>query len=525
MLPFLEVAHLPSSSSFYSAILQPLGIRYLSTEDEPWPSIVFGSRSEPVFEIRQVTSRRPLRPSRITLSAPSAQAVTDTYEFALRANPDIQDAYLRHPSEAQPALGGASASWTPGSGGEKRVKITDYDGNIMAVVYRPPPNYPSHYNGATVRHTQSTDKEASRIVDWNYDVTASTQSSVSGSASGVSSRSATRRPRADDGPYTTLRRSVTDSPSVYQPIASPRQNSSGLSAGAVVGTLLAGAALGGALTYTMVKDRPRASRHDYDDAPSFTRRSTFPERYPEPRDHRERKGHYVEVERYPEEYAPVYDHRPPPEYITRYSQAGAPRSREVDDIYDDARGRHSSGRSRASVRARSETASHRQPLLLSDEEHRSYVSSRSSKHPPIVQRSYTYDTPERESYVSTRSQRSSSTVRAPPPMPAGSSHTVTRSKGGSRVTTTTIKVSGDGASPHALSRAGTYLSAREIALPPSRVGSSRLSARDVALPPSGVGSRRTRYEDEDDDGDADSIAPSDSISCVGGSRRSGRSYH
>jgi hypothetical protein len=48
-----------------------------------------------------------------------------------------------------------------------------------------------------------------------------------------------------------------------------------------------------------------------------------------------------------------------------------------------------------------------------------------------------------------------------------------------------------------------------------------MAAREVPLPRSGVGSSHARWEGDDD---VDSVAPSDSISCVG-SRRSGRAYH
>jgi hypothetical protein len=69
------------------------------------------------------------------------------------------------------------------------------------------------------------------------------------------------------------------------------------------------------------------------------------------------------------------------------------------------------------------------------------------------------------------------------------------------VTTTTIKIPVGAADPPLLQRTGSYTSARRIPLPPSGVGSSRAGW----------------------DNDLDSVAPSDSISCVG-SRRSSRHY-
>ncbi|KAK0648823.1 hypothetical protein B0T16DRAFT_427806 [Cercophora newfieldiana] len=540
MLPFLEVAHLASSSSFYSAVTQPLGLRFLSGEKGPFPSAVYGDRlgDRDVFELRQIRASRdrPLKPSHIALSAPSAEAADDAYQFALRATPESRERDRDHRSG--PYQSDCSVTRSISSGGQTRVNIVDFDGNSMEIVYRPPPEYSPYYGGSTVRKTQSTSKEASRILDWNYGVALNEPSS--GPKSAGSSRTAGRRPYSGhpgNEPYSSLKRSVTDGPTVYDALPSPRQNSTGLSAGTVVGTLLgvaAGAALGGALTYSKVKaDRNRAPRQEFD-APSFSRRSTFPT--PDP--YADRKSRYGDVERtvekvrYPDDYQPAADYRPAPDYIARYSQVGAPRSREVEDFdYEDRRGRHSSSRSRTSARPRSEAASNRAPLLLADAEHRSQTSSsRSSRHPPIVQRSYTYETPERDSFVSARSHRSSTTVRGPP-QPGQSAPLVSRSRSGTRVTTTTVKVSGspDGRDD----RAGTYVSARGVPLPPSTyVAAARgvplppstyMAAREVPLPRSGVGRRDDRWDDDRED-DLDSVAPSDSISCVG-SRRSGRAYH
>ncbi|KAK4156406.1 hypothetical protein C8A00DRAFT_41088 [Chaetomidium leptoderma] len=590
MLPFLEVEHLPTSSSFYSAVIQPLGLRYLSTEDGHFPSITYGdsSRATPVLQIRQVVSSRdrPLRTSRIVLSAPSAAAADNAYEFALRANPDARNTHPRH------AVSGVSTHRTGTNGGGTRVLITDFVGNMMEISYQPPPDYPPHFSGSTIRYTKSTDGQASRILGWNYDVASSSlpspagPSSASDSIYSASRRSHTQYPEGNDQPQPGLRRSVTTGTAVYEPATSARENSNGLSAGAVVGTLLGiatGAALGGAFTYnSMVKsDRSRPSRQEYDDMPSFSRRSTFPDKYD---GYSDRESRYVDVERdvdkvrYQNDYPPtVSDYRRPrPDYIARYSQPDSPRSREVDDVYDDPRGRQPSSRSRtSSARPRSESASYRDPYAGGEAEHRSYVSSKSSRHPPIVQRGYTYDTPDRESYVSARSQRSNSTVRAPPPDPYAvlPAHTSSHSRSGNRVmtttTTTTYKAGGrprsysregsyttsarhvplpDSRAPTYISardlplpdsraptyitgrdrdmplpdsRAPTYLSPRDVPLPASRSG-TYVSARHVPLPSSHVGSSRAKWDEHDDviddDDDDDDILPDDSISCVGSRR-------
>ncbi|KAB5518791.1 hypothetical protein GE09DRAFT_1044693 [Coniochaeta sp. 2T2.1] len=498
MLPFLEVAHLASSSSFYSAVLQPLGLRYIpdprseSTEPSSSPAgpyITYGLPvpPTPILQLRQVGNPKP---SRIVLTAQSPAAVAEFHRRALRANPGSVP-----PSDTRE---------------EEHATVTDFDGNTMELVYRPPPSdHSSRYGGSTVRKTQSTSAEANRILNWNYGVAASSPPSV------IRSRVPTTPAYAqDDEPYRTLRRAVTTTSVVYDPTPLPRQPSNSLSAGAVVGTLLgvaAGAAAGAAITYSMVKnDRARAPQQEFD-VPVFTRRSTFPDA---PR--------YVEVERtvekvrYPEDYLPA-DSRPrQPEYIARYSQVGGNTKgspRELEDQYDDTRSRHSSRHSLTggTVRTRSEAATARRPLLLTETEHRSYVGpSSSSKYgntPPItrstVQRSHTFDVSDRDSYASARSQRTRSTIR-PPPVPAALSAAphAARSRAGSRATTTTIKVPNPGhSSARSYGRAGSYVSARNVPLPASAVGSS--------------------HADWDDDS---SVVPDDSISCVG-SRRSGRSYH
>ncbi|KAL2163665.1 hypothetical protein VTH06DRAFT_5723 [Thermothelomyces fergusii] len=593
MLPFLEVDHLPSSSSFYSAVIHPLGLCYHSTDDGHFPSITFSdsSRTAPVFQIRQVVSSRdrPLRSSRIVLSAPSAAAADSCYDIALRAaNPDARESRPRYPAENYLASSGISAQRRNTSAGGTRVFITDFVGNVLEVVYQPPPEYSSHYASSAARYPKSTGQEASRVLSWKYDVAAS---SFPGSAAAIgptssapgrtiSRRSHTRHPEEDDDdqPHLGVRRSVTAVSSAYEPATSARENSRGLSAGDIAGTpfgVAAGAAGGGAFTYNLsTRDRARSLHQDYDMPPS-SRRSTFPEKY---EGYSDLKPRHVEVERhtdrahYQDDY-PTYPeyHPPPPEYAARYSQADPLQTTEVSDFYDDdLRGRQRLSRPRmSSARPRSESASYRDPYYTEMEtEHRSYMGPRDPRHPPIVQRSYTYDTPDRESYASARSRRSSSTARAPAPETYDApAYVSSHPRSGSRVTTAAYKVS---AAFGSRSRENSYVSARHVPLPDNRVptyssagdvplpdsraptyasahhvplSDSRtpayISARDVPLPTSRSAAymsarhvpmpagRNARWETEDDDDDdedfedADSIAPSDSISCVG-NRRNGR---
>ncbi|KAI1848329.1 hypothetical protein JX265_008890 [Neoarthrinium moseri] len=585
MLPYVEVSYLPASASFYSAVTHPLGLRYISANPG---SIVYGAASPtdpdgattPTFEVRSVSERAgPLKHSRLVLSAGSPEAVRDFHAAALRAYPDLPligaagDSAHRH-SDAEPSFSG-----------DNRARIQDLDGNIMEVVYVPPNDYPSRPGESTIRRTQSTTDQVGRILDWNLDVASSSPSkSVAGSgAVGGSATAVARRAGGpEEEPPRLLRRSVTTS--TIETSSSPRENSNGISTGAVVGTVLgavaAGAAIGGALTYMgMKKERERAPRQEFE-APAFQRRSTFPDPYP---DH---KPKYVErtVEKiyYPDQLPPVRSrHYPPPSYVAKYSQ-GPIRSREVEEL-DDRSSRHSTRHSTSGrTRTRSETGSMRRPMMIADAEYRSNAGSKYTTAPKMlmdvehrshagsrhssnllpeadhwsrapskhsVPRSIRHHEPEVETYISSRSKRdpeaetyvssrskksersdrSESTIRparqsvvydapqsimygdvpirsrAPSKAPT-KGPSVVPSRHSTAHSASTVKMA------PTMSRANSYTTARMVPLPESRLG-SMVSARDIPLPESHA------------DWDNDSIAPSDSISCIGSRSRSGRSYH
>ncbi|GKT89914.1 cystathionine gamma-synthase protein [Colletotrichum tofieldiae] len=441
MVPYIDVSHLPSSASFYSAVLQPLGIHYISADTQTASpdadanpvdtdskttittssrsrlptTVTYGTSSPPtpVLQIRETrNSSEPLKLSRVVLSALSPTAVTDFHSFAIRANPNLLSGVpLGQLSLSRPAT-------ITQSGDIHRATVTDLDGNTMEVVYQPPPNYPPSYTGSTVRKTQSTTKEVSRILNWNYDVAASeTSPSMSDSAAAGPSASAftmTARSGQFPGnePYTLLRRSVTtsviESPSRREEhAATPTSAVNGIATSTVVGSLLGaavGAAAGAAITYGMMRKDPPGH---------------LPDQYAEPQ---AGSGRYVEVERtvekirYPEAYPTLPDSRAPPQYMAKYSQVGS-RSRAVDDICDDTRSRHSSRyqlERGSSVRSRSQAAVPRNvPLMLTDYEHQSNAGSRHSvASRSAAPRSIVDDA---GTYVSARSGRSQSTIRPPPP--------------------------------------------------------------------------------------------------------------
>ncbi|KAI0380467.1 hypothetical protein F5Y04DRAFT_257446 [Hypomontagnella monticulosa] len=446
-LPFVQVRDLPSSASFYSAITQPLKLRYISANSS---SIVFGDTAsptpDPVLEVRRLGAGQPLRPSRLVLSAQSPSVVAAFRAAALRAYPEV-------PIDID---------------SDNRVEITDFDGNRVEVVCNAPHRYSSNYERS---------------------VTA---------ASSVSPRE----------PRTVMRRSAT-TPMETQPrsSSSSRGFGTGAALGSVLGAAAVGVAVGGALTYAMMsRDRQRAPRQEYDAQPTaLQRRASYPDPAP------------INRPKYIEEYSPRK--YPPQSFGARYAQIEAPpRSRALEDI-DDRASRHSSHYSTGSkARRRSEASTARRPLMITDAEHMSEAPSKYTAAGPRLlteaeyrsqsgsddrhsrapskytatpsrygtekeyhrsRESSRHRTPrpvESETFVSALSKRSASTVRAPPPRTPD-------------------------AKRHGRSRANSYMSARDMPLPESRANWNG-----------------------DDDDDVESIAPSDSISCVGDSGYSTRKH-
>ncbi|TKW59889.1 hypothetical protein CTA1_9989 [Colletotrichum tanaceti] len=610
MVPYIDVSHLPSSASFYSAILQPLGIHYISADAQtaspdvdtkavdtesktiitlsdpsrPLTNVTYGTSSPhtPVLQIREArNSSEPLKVSRIVFSAPSPTAVTDFHYFAVRANPKLLSVVpLGQLSRSRPAT-------ITQSGDIHRATVTDLDGNTMEVVYQPPPYYPPFCTGSAVGKTQSTTEEVGRILNWNYDVVASvpspsmSDSAAAGPSASIIAMTARSGQFPSDEPYTLLRRSVTTSV-IESPVRredhalahASASSSNGVSTSTVVGSLLGaavGAAAGAAITYGMMKERARAPLQEFDGStPPFQRRATFPDQYAEPQ---AGPGRYVEVERtvekirYPEAYPTLPDNRAPPQYMAKYSQVGA-RSRADDDMHEDTRSRRSSRyqlERGSSVRSSSQAAVPRTaPLMLTDYEHRSSTGSRHSVASRSAAQRSTVD--DARTYVSSRSGTSQSTLRPPPPSvetilgggsraPSRASTqassmapsraptktpsrppTVVRSKAPTIVAPSrapsraptqgptivpSIRKAPSKAPARAPSRAPTAVRTSQpvFAYPPATRAPTYVSARNLPPPRSGSGNSHATWED-----DAVSVAPSDSISCIG-SKTSRRQYH
>ncbi|KAI6082993.1 hypothetical protein F4821DRAFT_245667 [Hypoxylon rubiginosum] len=463
VLPFVQVRDLPSSASFYSAITQPLKLRYISANSS---SIVFGDTTysaspDPVFEVRKASAGHRLTPSRLVLSAHSPSVVTAFRAAALRADPDVLIS----------------------RDGESRVVIADVDGNKIEVACSSRSGYPASYGGSTAVPSDAGDALVTR------------------------------------DSYHAVRRSHTTSAIETPPRETPRgfgTPGAGMGMGAVLGAAAVGVAVGGALTYTMMRnDRQRAPRQEYDTPrSSFYRRASAPDSQPNLRPR-------VETIYDPDEYATVSPRKYPPiSYGSRYSQIEGPdrSTRALEDVDDRASRRSGHSKSRRSSDAGGST---RRPLMIADVEYRSNASSKHGTAPKLLldheyrsQAGSKYTTTpsrhhaaeddhhrhrhssrsrvssrdrtprpvEEATYVSARSKRSASTVR---PVEKQQHHS------------SSSRHHGHG---HGRSRASSYASARD---------------RDYD------GKSRDSWENWESGDDVESLAPSDSISCAGG----GRSEH
>ncbi|KAI5466527.1 hypothetical protein BGZ63DRAFT_421007 [Mariannaea sp. PMI_226] len=335
-LPYLEVSHLASSTSFYSSILQPLGLCYLGTDRDHSSSVgtvTYGFpahgrvEASPILQIREASQPfEPPKSSFIVFAASSPPAVGDFHDCALAANP-----WLRVPPDdgfvaADPRLRlGVEGGPTPG-----RATVRDLDSNTIQVVAAPP----------------NAQKDVGQVLNWNFDINSRSKHVITRSQShplpSPTSSSASSHAHSQIAFHSQPRSQASNrsahpgfgstaplampqrAPSQFaeepepfsEPSVSPRQSSSnnGLSTTTVVGALLgvaAGAAAGAALTYTFANnERDRRPRHEVD-PPSLPRRSTFPQKAPS--SHHQKPRH--------EDHGPVYTGYPPK--ALPYRSAGA----------------------------------------------------------------------------------------------------------------------------------------------------------------------------------------------------------
>jgi hypothetical protein len=243
MIPIIEVSHLPSSSSFYAAITQPLGIQYLCAGTSSPTQLHFGIPAQPseiLFSLQQ--SPQP-RPSTLTISALSSSAVTAFHTLALEANTFQSTNLIQHTPDAAVA------------------KTTDLDGNVLEARYTRSRRASAGGNGntsGTVITTASTAKEARRVLDWQREVARSV--SDSSSTRDLSpERSPPGLAQTDFAPPKLSRAGTFPlATGLYNELTSnlaektKEAQESGISAQTLIGTLL-GAAAGAAVAYAMVK--------------------------------------------------------------------------------------------------------------------------------------------------------------------------------------------------------------------------------------------------------------------------------
>lgn len=209
-IPILEVSSVAQAASFYSSILQSLGLRYIgtSTDAQLGTSVTFGSDGQPVLQIHQF-NRRPshLRLSAIALEVPSSHTIGSCLEASRRANPEGHQV-----DEGQQISSHAT--------------ILDLDGNRLCLVTPPTPFQLT--NGGCVDGSV-------RVLGWTYDVGSPNQEC-----------SYCGRPSIQEHSSPAI---VDDNSGANEPTQEV-SDSSGVSS-TILGALL-GAAAGAALTYGLM---------------------------------------------------------------------------------------------------------------------------------------------------------------------------------------------------------------------------------------------------------------------------------
>lgn len=607
MVPFVEVSHLASSTSFYSSVLQPLGLRYIppppaerGTLAKLSATAAFGLSEDDIF-LQLQQSENPLKPpklSSIIISAPSASAVAGFHSAWRRSDPPSWSTFRdkrgleRHFGDLDTARAGPWQSNDPRSGClVTRALLYDLDGNRCEVIRQQPHHSHRHHPSSHKGH------DTPRILDWTYDVESSPaltsgRISLRKNSNSNSQRPSHVPPPQHEPPFSSITSRSSFAPSASAPartvsanmpadnLVSPRQSSrqGGLNTTTVVGAIL-GAAAGAALTYGFVSNVAAPSQPEPERQRGPPRRATFPDKpvtsqrrqsyhenginpvedyndrktprklvYPDFQGLSIRGGTYgdgdedVDYGKNPWVDAPRYlTQGPPPQSVVGKSRPPST-FRPVEDAYE-TRSRHSSrmqGSRPASVRSRSETPRDRVPERVPERvplpasvvddysrsvhrpTHRSVVAE--SEAPPRSRgtrsrRSSVYHGPEHETFVTAPTHRSSETRHYDYDYPGREA--MSRSRAGSQVSTSTVRERARGPPGYGPE---SRMSARRVALPKSGVGSSHANwdPREVPLPMSGVGSSHAHWDD-----DMASLAPSDSISCVGSkhSRRSRRYHH
>jgi hypothetical protein len=222
-IPLIEVSHLPSASSYYHSLTKTLGITLLSATPsregnhlsppclnfgyaQPGPSPHSDSATsidpteeegileseEVVFQVIQSVNPRI---SHVYLWAPSPKSVKDFYAKSLVLNKSsgVESVFTSEEEEAD--------SEDEEEGEILRSRTTDLDGNMLEAVYSPRRQNAPRRTLLVHETSECTEKEARRVLEWQQDVARSLSQaqspspSIEDARSQVSTRSEVERRR------------------------------------------------------------------------------------------------------------------------------------------------------------------------------------------------------------------------------------------------------------------------------------------------------------------------------------------
>ncbi|KAF2849370.1 hypothetical protein T440DRAFT_135467 [Plenodomus tracheiphilus IPT5] len=234
----LTVSHLPTSTSFFLAALQPLGYRYIGQSGD---QVGLGI-DEADFFLCQETPGVKSGAAHIAFTAPSSTAVRNFYTAALTAG-------------ARP--NGAPATRCA-ENGHFNAAVLDFDGNSIEVVYRDGPDMKD--DGTVITH--------SRVIKWQRSVLGSYRDdrSVISSHTSASKFAAPEVPAKGESVVSkapSVARSVSAPAVVTAPQPAAPTNSGDGAAKTLIGTLL-GAAAGAAVAYAMVSSERDSAKKESD---------------------------------------------------------------------------------------------------------------------------------------------------------------------------------------------------------------------------------------------------------------------
>lgn len=286
-LPFVEVSHLASSTSFYSAIFQPLGLQYLQpctpAQEIIATSALYGGDRGGAIAARQ--SKHPLKPprlSRIVFATPSRGAVASFYSCALKANPPswsgVEKVDPNNPYDARTwKAKGREPSLITDSHTNQAI-VYDLDGNRIEVVYQP-----QRRSSASSDKSGSRRCEPARVIEWDFEYESTIVGNRNAMAPNRAATASSVTPSSIQSSAASLDR---------QDSTSPRQSSKagGLNTNTVMGTVL-GVAAGAALAYGWFtssgtkQEEPQQQQQPMHERPfagrgQLPRRATFDDKAP-----------------------------------------------------------------------------------------------------------------------------------------------------------------------------------------------------------------------------------------------------